>query len=171
MMTLKTILEGTVANSEEDLELLWAVINPTYDREEMREKYKNALGHDPLEFYDRHDLECIFAELKATKMPPEIWGKLDTNKDEIINATLSHKDNINFDYLTYLLTLEMSKYMDRPINLRNDAYWEMTDVIENEFGVIPMVETDEDETDDEEDEEGDDEIYDDESDSENDIDE
>lgn len=142
-LTLQDILERTVANSEEDLELLWAITNPTYNREDMREKYRNALGHDPLEFYDRHDLECIFEELKASKMPPEIWENLEAHKDEIINSTLLHKDNINFDYLTYLLTLEMSKYMEQPIDLRNDGYWKITDVIENEFDINTLVDEDE----------------------------
>ncbi len=149
-LTLKSIIECTFANSEEDLDLLLAIINPTYDRAEMREKYKNAIGHDPLEFYDRHDLECIFEDLKLTKMPQEAWDKLTQDKDAIIDATLSHKDNINFDYLMYILSLEMSKYLDRPIDLRNDMYWNWTDIVENEFGVIPVVETEED-NDDEED--------------------
>lgn len=104
---LKYINATVTADSEADEALLLEMLRPTEDRVEMGKIYQNVLGYNPIEYFDEKYLERKYDEILETA-PESLKGELQEKKDNIINEVMTHKNNLNEDYLLYILTSEIA---------------------------------------------------------------
>lgn len=89
------------ANSEEDLDFLLELMRPT-SRNEMSEIYVQALGYNPITYFDEKYLYSIYDDIAATA-PDSVQKQLRSKKDEIISKVMDIDANIKEDYLKSLL--------------------------------------------------------------------
>lgn len=107
-VALLNYINATVnAHSENDMEPLLSLLRPTEDREQMGAIYEQTLGYNPISFFDIKYLEKKFDEIVETA-PEDLKDELRDKKEAIIHQVMLHKDNLNDEYLLYLLVSEIA---------------------------------------------------------------
>ena len=135
---LEKLLAVATCNSEEDQEKLEQLLDPT-TRTEMGPVYEEAIGYNPITYFDRRDTEKYFNSM-IEDAPQSIKEVLEEKKEEIIESVLEHKENLNEEYLITLLNLSFEK----ECGWRNKKYHAVN--LEEEF--VSFEELDEDDDDD-----------------------
>lgn len=96
------------ASSEDDVDVLLQIMNPTSDREEMGIVYQEALGYNPVDYFDEMVLRTRF-EATALTAPTVIATLLNNSVDNIINSALNHAKNENDMQLSISLALAIEE--------------------------------------------------------------
>jgi len=106
-MKKQSILDYVAAtatcNSEEDLETLLKVLNPTDDREVMSEVYTAALGYNPITFFDENDLRKIYKCI-IDSAPDEVKDQIGDREDDIIDDAMLLIDESREDTFIHVIS-------------------------------------------------------------------
>lgn len=131
------------ADSEDDLDFLFDILSPTFDREDMGEKYKTAIGYNPLDFFDEHYLRGLYDDL-VEDTTGAAHDALIAKEDSIIHEALDRRDEIQEDHLSGILTSIISREIGIDCIL-NDA--KPLDFVDEELEEESEEESDDDEDD------------------------
>lgn len=75
------------ANSEDDIDELLRIMNPTDDRDEMGRVYEDVLGYNPLQYFDENALRSLLEEV-TTYAPASVVTIIKNSKEQIISKAL-----------------------------------------------------------------------------------
>lgn len=95
------------ASSDEDVDFLIQLMQPTDNQEEMGHVYMDTLGYNPIEYFDRRKLETAYSTIMDVA-PDSLKSDLNTVKPGIIEHVIAMKAHLNDDYLLYMLLSEIS---------------------------------------------------------------
>ena len=114
---------------------------------ELGHDLDDFLGYDPIHFHTLQFLQDDLASILAVA-PPDVKTALAGQTESIITSVISHKENIDEEYLHQILSAEILARTDWDISEIGDEYRhpEMTSVIYGE--IVGEIMTDEDEEDD-----------------------
>ena len=94
------------AESEEDLDFIFGILNPTDSKEEMGKVYEDSLGYNPLDFFDKKTLSKKFDEF-LTDAPSSIQSELKEKRNGILDRSLLQRDRDEDAHLSMILASEI----------------------------------------------------------------
>ena len=115
MKSLKEVLDICNASGEEGYDNLFKIMEPTDERDEMGPIYEEALGYNPITYYDVKDIEKLIDDVESDT----VREMINEHKDEIIDTVLEmRRDSLVDDFgnaVTLILGIDEFKVGDAVI--------------------------------------------------------
>lgn len=96
------LMRIVTADSEDDVDYLLKLMQPSDDRDEMGKVYDTTLGYNPINYFDEQYLKKAYDKI-VNCAPDSLKIKLQKRKDEIIEKVLMRKISGINEYLYQIL--------------------------------------------------------------------
>lgn len=108
MKSLKEVLDICNATEDEGYENLFKIMEPSDERDEMGSIYEEALGYNPITYFDVKDIEKLIEDVESN----DVREMINEHKDEIIETALEMKQDSLVDIFgnAVMLVLDINEF-------------------------------------------------------------
>ena len=133
---LRNLRLASEAHSEDDLDPLFELLDPTPDAKEMGKKFNEVIGYNPITYYTESTARDVFAEVcTSLESYPKTVQALTESEESIIEELLDHTETTRAQYAYFGIKGKIRKLISNVGEVPNTVLDGVMDSLERKYNL------------------------------------
>ena len=133
---LRNLGLASEAHSEEDLDPLFELLDPSPDAREMGKKFNEVIGYNPITYYTESTARDVFAQVcTSLESYPKTVQALTESEDSIIEELLDHTETTRAQYAYFGIKGKIRKLISNVGEVPNTVLDGVMDSLERKYNL------------------------------------